>query len=249
MNANPCDGQNSADHIGLFPATHWTQVTSARDADISTAMEAMDSLARAYWQPLYVLARRQSLNHEEAADVVQGFLAKLLTREGMQRIEHRETRFRAFLGTAFRNWLSNERRREGRHKRGGGAEILPMDEFESLRASAIDESATPEQAFDRQWARSVYDRTMARLCAAQNDCGRPDYFAALRDVALGRKNRGAFEEIADRFGVTASALRKAASDLRTRFGKLLRKEVERVVSAPSEVDSELRYLLQLLTKD
>ncbi len=249
MNVNPCDGQNSADHIGLFPATHWTQVTSARDADISTAMEAMDSLARAYWQPLYVLARRQSLNHEEAADMVQGFLAKLLTREGMRRIEQRETRFRAFLGTAFRNWLSNERQREGRQKRGGGTEILSLDEFESLRASVVDESATPEQVFDRQWARSVYDRAMARLCAEQNDRGRPDYFAALRDVALGRKNRGALQEIADRFGVAASALRKAPSDLRTRFGKLLRKEVERVVSAPVEVDSELRYLLQLLTRD
>ena len=89
---------------------------------------------------------------------------------------------------------------------------------------------------------------MARLCAEQEDSDRPDYFATLRAIAFGGGKRGAMDETAARFHAAPSAVRKAASDMRTRFGRLLRKEVERVVSAPAEVESELRYLLELLSK-
>jgi RNA polymerase sigma-70 factor (ECF subfamily) len=238
-----CPGQS-----GLFPMTEWTQVADAKDADSSSVMEAMDSLARAYWPPLYVLARRRNLGHEEAADAVQGFLSQLLTREGMRRVERRETRFRAFLGTAFRNWLSNWRRREQSTRRGGGAIAVPIEEFDSLLVLPWDDGETPEQSFDRRWARSVYDQAMARLSAEQSSSERPEYFAALRGIVFEGGKRGGIEELAERFGVASSTVRKAASEMRVRFGRMLRREVERIVSAPSEVESELRYLLQLLSK-
>lgn len=248
MNNPPPGGEPSVDQSGLFPATQWTQVAGARDADSPSAMDAMDSLARAYWQPLYVLARQRGLSHEEAADAVQGFLSKLLTREGMRRIERRETRFRSFLGAAFRNWLSNKRRHENTDKRGGGAVMVTLDEFDSLRNHPVVDGETAEEAFDRRWARSVYDQAMARLRAEHESGDRAEYFAALRAVAFGGGSRGELDEIAERCGVSPQAVRKAASDLRARFGRMLRKEVERVVSSPAEVDAELRYLLELLTR-
>jgi RNA polymerase sigma-70 factor (ECF subfamily) len=241
-------GAEVSGQSGLFPVTQWTQVAEAKDADSSSVMEAMDSLARAYWPPLYVLARRRELGHEEAADAVQGFLAQLLTVEGMRRVERRETRFRSFLGTAFRNWLSNQRRREQSTRRGGGTVSVPLEEFDSMRELPWDEGETPEQSFDRRWARSVYDQAMARLAAEHDGGDRPEYFAALRRIVFGGGKRGGMEALAERFDMASSAVRKAASDMRLRFGRMLRREVERIVSAPSEVDSELRYLLELLSK-
>ncbi len=248
MNDAPTTITPEADQNGLFPATEWTQVAGASGEDNSAAMEAMDCLARAYWRPLYALARQRDLIHEEAADAVQGFLAKLLTREGMQRVERRETRFRAFLSAAFRNWLSNKLRHENRDKRGGGAMVVPLDEFDSLRDLALTENETPEEAFDRRWARSVYDQAMAKLCAEHDSGERAEYFAALRAVAFGNPGMGGPAEVAARFDASPGAIRKAASDLRSRFGRILRREVERVVSDPREVEPELRYLLLLLTK-
>ena len=248
MSDAPTTSIPEADQDGLFPATQWTQLDGARGEDDSAAMEAMDCLARAYWRPLYALARQRGLIHEEAADAVQGFLAKLLTREGMQRVERRETRFRAFLSTAFRNWLSNKLRHESRDKRGGGAVLVPIDEFDSLRDLPLTESETPEEAFDRRWARSVYDQAMSKLCAEHDSGERAGYFAALRAVAFGNPGIGGPAEVAARFGTSPGTIRKAASDLRVRFGRILRREVERIVSDPREVEPELRYLLLLLTK-
>jgi hypothetical protein len=43
------------------------------------------------------------------------------------------------------------------------------------------------------------------------------------------------------------AVRKAATDMRRRFGVLLRAEVRQVVATDAEVDDELRYLVSLIS--
>jgi hypothetical protein len=56
-----------------------------------------------------------------------------------------------------------------------------------------------------------------------------------------------WEEMAARHGMTHGAVRKASTDLRRRFGALLRAEVRSVVSNDDEVEAELRYLVGLLS--
>ena len=245
---SPPSSASAVLRAGLFPHTQWSQIAGAGDADSPAAMEALDCLARAYWQPLYVFARQQGATHEAAADAVQGFLARLLTREGMRRIERRETRFRSLLITAFKNWLNDVRSHNRAQKRGGGMVIVPLEDFDSMRTLPVANAESPEQAFDRQWARTLYDRVMVQLSAAQDHDARAEYFAALRAAIFGGGKRGTLEEIAARFDMNGSAVRKAAQELRSKFGRLLRAEVERVVSAPAEIDAELRYLLELLSK-
>ena len=50
-----------------------------------------------------------------------------------------------------------------------------------------------------------------------------------------------------RHGMSHGAVRKAATDLRRRFGILLRTEVRSIVAKDEEVDDELRYLVSLLS--
>lgn len=233
-------------HPGLFPATQWTQISNARGEDNVAALEAMDSLARAYKQPLYVLARQRGLFHEEAEDAVQEFLSRFLTTEEIRKIERRDTRFRTFLCKAFSNMLSNLQRRENTVKRGGCVKNLSFEELNWFRDEPIDGGDTPEEAFDRRWARVLYDRAMDRLSIVW-DNSREGYFEAVRDIAFGQK-AGSLGEIAGRFQMSATALCKAASRLKNLLGKLLRLEVERVVSEPGDVESELRYLLTLLAR-
>jgi hypothetical protein len=234
---------------GLFPHTQWSIVLAARAGDTPAALEALDALARAYWQPLFIFVRLRGLAHDDATEAVQGFFAHLLSREFFTRIERRETRFRTFLLASFKNWLNDQHDRVHAVKRGGGAVLVSLSDFESVENLPLhlaDGAEAPEREFDRRWARALYEQAMNRLAGDHAGAERTEYFAALRKAVFGG-GRGAFEEIAARFAMNATAVRRAASDLRARFGRLLRSEVARVVSDPAEVDEELRYLLQLLT--
>ena len=90
----------------LFPSTMWSAVLSVREGSESEALQALERLAVAYWQPLYVFAPQRGADHHRAADLVQGFFEHLLTGEVLQRVERRESRFRSFLLAVFQNVAS-----------------------------------------------------------------------------------------------------------------------------------------------
>ena len=56
-----------------------------------------------------------------------------------------------------------------------------------------------------------------------------------------------YADAAEALGLSEAAIRVAVHRARTRYGKLLRKEVAATVGEESEVDDELRYLLAVLS--
>src|SRR5215475_9177960 len=92
-----------------FATTHWSVVLAARDGDSPSASEAMEQLCRAYWYPLYAFVRRNGHGPEEAQDLTQEFFARLLEKDYLSHLVHREGRFRAFLLKFLQHFLANER--------------------------------------------------------------------------------------------------------------------------------------------
>lgn len=245
---SPVGGAHPAE--GFFPETMWSMISGVRHPSEEMGLLALGRLARAYWHPLYVFVRQRGSGHEDASDAVQGFFAHLLTKEMLQGVERRETRFRTFLLRCFQNWLNSSRRRAEAEKRGGGVLVVPLEETDSafgLMPPGNEE--TPEVAFDRQWAKTVFERAQQRLGQEIASRERADYLREVRQRVFHPGSEGPnWAEVAERFGMTEGAVRKAAADLRGRFAILLRQEVGAVVGAESEVDEELRYLFQLLSR-
>jgi hypothetical protein len=223
----------------------WSVVVNAHAVDESVALQALERMARAYWQPLYVFLRQRGSPHDEASDAVQGFFEHLLRREVLQHVTRRETRFRTFLLTCFTRWLSNQRRDAHALRRGGGAVMLPIHELpvEELPADVL-----AEQLYDRKWARTLFDLALRRLdeeIEAREE--RRDFFQELRRRVCGPLSGSPqWDEVAGPFGMSIVAVRKAAHDMRLRFATLLRHEVRRVVGSDADVDGELRHLAALL---
>jgi RNA polymerase sigma-70 factor (ECF subfamily) len=121
-----------------FPSTSWTLIVAAagprRDGP---AQRALETLCQAYWYQLYVYARRQPYPAEDAADLVQGYFAKLLEKDYLQDARSERGRFRSFLIASFRHYLSNERDRKrsqmsqmgfcGRHSSGLFQRLVNLD--------------------------------------------------------------------------------------------------------------------------
>lgn len=236
-----------AGNSGLFPATLWSMIQAANEEE--QALAGLERLARAYWRPLYVFARQRGSSHDAASDEVQGFFEHLLSGTVLQNVRRGEVRFRSFLLRCFTNWVLNVRHRNQAAKRGGGAILLPVDEMDSRIAEpAMIEGRSPDQAFDRGWARALVDHAMQRLEGELAQRERSEFLLELRRRTFASDGDAPdWEEMAHRHGMSHGAVRKAATDLRRRFGILLRTEVRNIVSKDEEVDDELRYLVSLLS--
>src|SRR5438876_5394688 len=110
-----------------FPATKWSTILRAATAGSSMSRAALEDLCRTYWPPLYAFLRRSGHDPEEAKDLVQGYIARLLEREDLATVSPRKGRFRSYLLSGLRNHLVSEARREVAQKRGGGAGTFSLD--------------------------------------------------------------------------------------------------------------------------
>lgn len=218
----------------------------AAAADPPARREALEQLCQAYWLPIYSFARRQGASPEVAADRTQGFFAQLLDRNSLDAADPRRGRFRTFLLSAFQNYCRNEHRNEHAQKRGGDARAISIDVQSAESRCRVEPSTelTPELLYERQWAMALLDRVFERLAEEFAESGRAALLETLQPRLSGVKEP-TYAEIAERFGMTETAVKVVAYRMRNRFGELLRDEVAQTVEQPSDVEDELRRLFTL----
>src|SRR5262245_22943449 len=148
-----------------FDTTRWSVVLAARDGTGDTARQALAWLCEAYWYPVYAYIRRQGQAPDEAADLTQGYFARLLDKGDLADVRPELGKFRSFLLKSVQHFLSNERDRARTVKRGGGKAPISLDGLEPERRLALEprDDLTPEALFERAWAIAVLERALAKL--------------------------------------------------------------------------------------
>lgn len=63
---------------GTFATTHWSVVLSAGEAPSPRCAQALETLCRAYWHPLYASIHSRGFSPEEGEDLTQEFISRLL---------------------------------------------------------------------------------------------------------------------------------------------------------------------------
>ncbi len=208
------------------------------------AQEALATLCHIYWYPLYAYARRHVPSAHDAQDLTQAFFAQLLEKEYLQAADPERGKFRSFLLTAFKHFLSKERARANAQKRGGGRCVLSLDfqMGESRYHLEPVDHATPERLYERGWALSILEQTLARLRQELANAGKEKLFEYLKGALAGEGVQESYARIALELGLTESAIKVAVHRLRRRYQELLRAEIAQTVVTPEEVDEELRDL-------
>jgi len=232
-----------------FPNTQWSMVLNARGATDTEARLALESLCRIYWPPLYTFIRRQGREHHDAQDATQQFIAHLLATESLQRVEPERGRFRTFLLTALKNFLTSEWRRTQTAKRGGGFTAVDLNSAHSAESSHLelpDPALTPERAFDRRWAQTMIERAVAELRAEYEGSGRKKIFAIMAPLIWGMESDDAISTGAFAMGITPNAFCVALHRARRRLGERLRANIAETVADPREMDVELRHLMEAM---
>jgi RNA polymerase sigma-70 factor (ECF subfamily) len=235
---------------GRFATTRWSLVLAARDRETPHSREALSGLCRLYWYPIYAFARRSGLAAEDAQDAAQGFFAKLLEQDGLRQVDPSKGRFRSFLLTSFRNFLSDARSRSRAGKRGGGQPDLSIDllDAEGRYVHEPADESTPERIFDRRWAITLLARAIERLREEHAGRGpeRERLFERLKGHLAGAEDAASYADVAAELGLSPVTVRVAVHRMRRRYRELLLDEISETLGRDEDLASELRHLMSAI---
>ena len=225
-------------------------VLRARETESEeSAREALSGFCEAYWPPLYSFLRHRGYPSADAQDLVQGFFVFLLEQNTLTRADQQKGRLRTFLLTSLQNFLFNEYDRMRAIKRGGGRQVLSIDEHlpEAEAAMLATSHLSDAGCYDLVWASNIVSRAWQNLENEFVAEGRAEWLEELRPfIAGGSATPPDQEQAATRLGVPIATLRTWLSRLRQRYRESLRAEVASTVSNPADIDAELRHLYQIL---
>jgi RNA polymerase sigma-70 factor (ECF subfamily) len=223
---------------------------NAAEAPSPEADQALSQLCEVYWYPLYVYVRRQGYNPDDGQDLTQEFFSRLLAGNYLRTIDRQKGKFRSFLLAAMEHFLAKHWRDSRRLKRGGGRAILSLDDESAEGRYQIEPSqeATPERMFERRWALMLIEEALQRLRAEFEAVKKVALFDALQPFLSGSQPDLTYASVGLKLDMTEGAVKVAVHRLRARYGELLRDEIAKTVSRPDEVDEELRYLIEVISR-
>ncbi len=211
-----------------FPETRWSQLLELRDPSHPRYAEHLERLAKQYWSPVFHYARALRTGGDaDAEDLTQQFFAMLLARRDLEKLSPERGSFRGFLKTALRHYVSSA----------GRAAALRATVPLPATASASD-LASPEQAFDREWARGVLAEAVARLRRESA----PVPFEIFREYCL-EETGASYSDLARRHGLTEDDVRNRLRESRRRLRELLEDLLRDYLAPGEDLAAELRFIL------
>jgi len=234
----------------VFATTRWSVVLAAGQLNDSQAQAALAHLCQTYWYPLYAYVRRHGHSPHDAQDLTQEFFARLLAGNWLARADQQRGRFRSFLLTALKHFLTNEWHRTHAQKRGGTQPILSLNDDRAEERYQLEpvEKSTPESLYERGWALSLLAGVLQQMEQEYAREGKAAWLETMRPALTAEPTEVSYPEIAEKLGLTETAARVAVHRLRQRYRKLIRAEIAHTVHSPAEIDEELHHLLQVLSQ-
>jgi len=233
-----------------FHTTRWTLVMISAQSPVQEGRAALAELCQLYWYPLYSFVRVRGYSPHDAQDLTQGFFLHLLEHRALTHVDRMKGKFRSFLLTSFKNYLSVEAHRARSLKRGGKCEFVSLDLEGAENRNRLEpaDHLTPEKIFDARCAIRLLGRAMALLGDEYAAQGKPSTFETLKVFLRIGDTRGSppQEEAANALGVGVGAVKTLIHRLRKRYAALLRQEIGRTVSDPAEIDGEIHALCDAL---
>jgi RNA polymerase sigma factor (sigma-70 family) len=234
----------------VFVTTHWSVVLRAKKQHSADGAQAVEALCRTYWPPLYAFVRREGYSPEDAQDLTQEFLSRFLHRGWLDHLQDQRGKFRSFLLTFLKHFLSDERGRAKALKRGGGHPLISLDACEAEERDALGpvDGLSADQIYDRRWARAVMEEAARRLQEEYAADGKAALFEQLKDIQPGEHGEASYAEIGARLGLAEGTIASAVHRLRKRHRAIVREEIAHTVARPEEIEEEIRNLLAVLSQ-
>jgi RNA polymerase sigma-70 factor (ECF subfamily) len=220
-----------------FPSTHWSALLPLKDP--ASRREGLSVLFQRYWRPAVSYVRNlRRCPPEEALDLTQEFFARMLEKGYFEQMEPGHGSFRGYLKTSLKNFCLNALRAEKARRPGEGTTVIRVEDgWDSLPAST---GESPEEAFDRDWARGIVRESLGELKRALEKEGKPEMYAILAEyydgdplvATLAAKYKMAEHDITNRLRTARAMLRR-----------IVKERVMEYLGPGDDPEQELMFLL------
>jgi RNA polymerase sigma-70 factor (ECF subfamily) len=225
----------------------WFMVKGAANTSSPDSQESLESLCRAYWEPIYAFIRRTGKSPHDAEDLTQRFFLHLLEANRLSYAKPEKGKFRFFLQRSIKNFLVDDWRRKPAPERNGGLIEVDAEQGEHRYRLEQADQLDPEKIFQRVWARKVMELAMARLKAEYEASRMDGLFDHLQSFLPGNEPICSRAEAAQRLNMTSNALDTAFHRIKRRYKELLRREIAETLDEPTkkDIENELAALLRV----
>jgi DNA-directed RNA polymerase specialized sigma24 family protein len=204
-----------------FPPTRHSVLERMRSPDTGTRREAFGDLVTGYWKPLYKYLRiHWRLSNDEAEESTQAFLSEAFQKEWLERFEPDKARFRTFLRLCADRFVMNTRQAASRLKRGGDAQVLPLDfpaaEEEMVR-HGLAVPADADDFFRREFIRALFERVVSDVRSEYASTGRDLHLALFERYDIDPMDGVSYAALAREFGLTTAQVTNYLAQVRRSF--------------------------------
>jgi RNA polymerase sigma factor (sigma-70 family) len=229
-----------------FPLTRHSVVAAAQGRDPQERVRALDAITTFYWRPVYKYVRmRWRLEREDAEDFTQDFFSRLLEKDFLAAYDPAKGKLRTFLRTCIDRLFLNQTRAAHRQKRGSAAMHVSLDfeEAEHELAASV-QTESPEDYFEREWARTLFALAVERLRAQCKEAGKSTQFTLFERYDLGdAETRPSYAELAQEFNVALTDVTNYLAFARREFRRCVLDQLREMTGSDEEFRREAQSLL------
>lgn len=243
-----------SENEGGFPRTHWSHVAALKGDAATARQEALNFLAEHYWKPVYLYVRQRGHNEEQAEDLVQEFFLTALETDLFAKADPGKGRFRNFLLGSLKNFLANAHRDAHAKKRHPPEGFVSIHEMASESGPIVvpTDTATPDEAFHRNWIRELVLGVLKALEQKCEDEGKQVHFEMFRQRVIAPILDGgrapSLQELADRYKMNLKAVDGRLVRLRRDYQSLLREQIRNYATSDEEVAAEIQDLWRFMAE-
>lgn len=244
---------NIEPHGDKFPTTGWTLIRMVQDPMHPEYQQAREHFARLYCRPVFCFLVAVGRGAAEAEDWAQEFWLWLLAGNKIQKADQGRGSFRTFLRMNLRSFVADQAspQRQSLKKR-FERRMVSLDGLVGDGDRSYEPAAgeTPEQIFDREFARSLIGKVRKALRKTCENEKRPEWyeiFAAVYpdDNSTPPQSQQALAEL---FGKTRDEVRGILDRMKKRCERLLRNELRDEGGTEADIEAEAAELLSLLSR-
>jgi RNA polymerase sigma-70 factor (ECF subfamily) len=219
--------------------TRWSLILDARTGP-EAGRVALEQICRDYRYPVLSYVKRHGYPPADAEDLTQDFFARLLEQGWHARADPSRGRFRSYLLSALRHFLSDARDSASAQKRGGGQLHVSTDE--DFAALAAPGSESPERTFTRHWMKTVLDRATTRLEKEAKSAGKAELYKQLNGFLGEKPDPSVYKALGETLGMRPNTIAVGVHRMRLRLRELVREVLLQTVADPASLDEEMREL-------